>query len=182
MKGKVIIYQELVVQYFNILINKKLTVNKKEFDKPMDKKVKIGIIICHRYHRCAGGKCLRAMRNREGAFSIYKDEEIELVGYTTCDGCPGGNIEYSPEEMKKNGVQVIHLATGLVVGYPPCPRINYFKRFIEQQFGLKVVIGTHPIPQKYYLTHSKLNTWDSAGWQEIIQPTLANESIRLEYN
>ena len=33
--------------------------------------IKIGIIICDRYRRCAGGKCLRAMRNREGAFSIY---------------------------------------------------------------------------------------------------------------
>ena len=68
----------------------------------MKDKIKIGIIICDRYHRCAGGKCLRALRNREGAFSIYgKDDELELVGYTTCDGCPGGNIEYAPEEMIK---------------------------------------------------------------------------------
>jgi hypothetical protein len=29
---------------------------------------KLGIIICDRYRRCAGGKCLRAMRSREGAF------------------------------------------------------------------------------------------------------------------
>jgi predicted metal-binding protein len=50
---------------------------------------------------CAGGKCLRALKNREGAFSIYKDKEVELVGYTACGGCPGGNIEYAPEEMKK---------------------------------------------------------------------------------
>jgi hypothetical protein len=62
---------------------------------------KIGIIICDRYHTCAGGKCLRALRNREGAFARYKDEEVELVGYTTCDGCPGGNVEYAPAEMKK---------------------------------------------------------------------------------
>ncbi|MBT4400883.1 MAG: CGGC domain-containing protein, partial [Bacteroidetes bacterium] len=68
------------------------------------KKTKIGIIICDRYHTCAGGKCFRALQNREGAFSIYdQDEQVELVGYTTCDGCPGGNIEHAPEEMKKNG-------------------------------------------------------------------------------
>jgi hypothetical protein len=30
---------------------------------------KIGIIICNRYHTCSVGKCLRALRNREGAFS-----------------------------------------------------------------------------------------------------------------
>lgn len=51
------------------------------------------------------------MRNREGAFDIYNDTEVELVGYTTCDSCPGGNIEYAREEMVKNGGEVIHLAT-----------------------------------------------------------------------
>ncbi len=50
-------------------------------------KTKIGIIICD-LHQSQGGKCLRSMRNREGAFSRYKNEEIELVGYT-CNGCPG---------------------------------------------------------------------------------------------
>lgn len=49
-----------------------------------EKKVKIGIIICDRYRNCAGGKCLRALRNREGAFSYYQDVDVELVGYTTC--------------------------------------------------------------------------------------------------
>ena len=79
----------------------------------MENKTKIGIIICDRYRSCAGGKCLRSMRNREGAFSVYKKEDqVEIVGYTSCGGCPGGNIEYTPEEMIKNGAQVIHLATG----------------------------------------------------------------------
>lgn len=58
----------------------------------MKEKVKLGIIICDRYRTCAGGKCFRALRNREGAFSIHRDREVELVGYTTCDGCPGGNV------------------------------------------------------------------------------------------
>ncbi len=148
----------------------------------MNKKNKIGIIICNRYHTCAGGKCFRSLRNREGAFSIYKDQEVELVGYTTCDGCPGGNVEYAPAEMIKNGAEVIHLATGLVVGYPPCPRITTFKDFIEEKYGLKVVYGTHPIPQKYLITHTNLKTWDSPKWQEIIQPTLADEKTRLAYD
>ena len=148
----------------------------------MKETIKLGIIICHRYHSCAAGKCLRAIKNKEGAFSIYKGKEIELVGYTTCGGCPGGNVEYAPEEMKKNGVEVIHLATGLVVGYPPCPRINYFKNFIENRFGIKAVIGTHPIPEKYYLTHMKLKTWDTVLREKIIQPTLSDEKTRLSYD
>lgn len=143
---------------------------------------KIGIIICDRYHRCAGGKCFRSLREREGAFDIYKNKEVEVVGYTTCGGCPGGNIEYVPEEMVKNGADTIHLATGMVVGYPPCPRVDYFKKYIEERFNVKVVVGTHPIPEKYFTMHTKLKTWESNLWQDLIKPTLADEKTRLAYN
>jgi len=49
----------------------------------------------------------------------------------------------------------------MVVGYPPCHRIGHFKNFIETKYGLEVVIGTHPIPEKYFLTHTALKTWKS---------------------
>lgn len=143
----------------------------------------MGIIICDRYRTCAGGKCFKSMKKHEGAFDIYShDDELELVGYTSCGGCPGGNIEYAPEEMVKNGAQVIHFATGMVVGYPPCPYIKQFQKFIEEKYKLPVVIGTHPIPQKYYDTHSTIETWNSIEWKEIIQPTLSDEKTRIEYN
>lgn len=145
-------------------------------------KVRIGIIICDRYSTCAGGKCFRALRNREGAFERYRDKDVEVAAFTTCGGCPGGNIEYGPEEMIKNGVTVIHLATGLVVGYPPCPRIDHFTRFITEKYGIEVVIGTHPIPQKYYVTHQNLGTWKGAKMQKVIKLTLSTESLRVAYN
>ena len=149
----------------------------------MSKKTKIGIIICDRYRTCAGGKCFRALSNREGAFDIYsKDENVELVGYTSCGGCPGGNIEYAPEEMKKNGAEIIHLATGFVVGYPPCPYIKEFKEVITKKHEMKIVIGTHPIPEKYLESHTKLKTWDSPEWDEITKPTMADEKTGLAYN
>ena len=143
---------------------------------------KIGIIICNRYNTCAGGKCLRALRNREGAFSLYEDEQVELVGYTTCGGCPGGNIEYAPEEMKKNGAEVVHLATGLIVGYPPCPRLSYFTSLIPQKFGMEVVIGTHPIPENYLSIHQKLGTWKSERDQAVVQHVLTDEEMRRAYD
>ncbi len=142
----------------------------------------LGIIICDRYHNCAGGKCLRALRAREGAFARYAGEDVELVGYTTCGGCPGGNVEYAPAEMKKNGADVVHLATGLVVGYPPCPRLGAFADFLPQKYGLDVVVGTHPIPQNYYETHQRLGTWDSTEWQERIQDVLTDEETRRAYD
>ena len=148
----------------------------------MENRLKIGIVICERYKNCTGGKCFRAMKNREGAFDIYKDREVEIVGYTSCGGCPGGNIEYAPEELKKNGAEVVHFATGMIVGYPPCLYINYFKRFIEANYGLRVIIGTHPIPEKYYLIHSKLNTWDTKEWSDLIKPTLKEKKVRLTYD
>ena len=148
----------------------------------MGEKTKIGIIICDRYRRCAGGKCLRAIRNREGAFSIYEGEEVELVGYTTCDGCPGGNIEYAGDEMVKNGAEVIHLATGLVVGYPPCPYIETFQDFLEKRYGVRVVVGTHPIPKKYLDMHTRLGTWEAETWKPLIEPTMADEATRATYD
>ena len=143
---------------------------------------KIGIIICDRYSNCAGGKCFRSLRERVGAFKRYEDEEVEVVGYTTCGGCPGGNIETAPEEMKENGAEVIHLATGLLVGYPPCPYIDHFKNFIEDKFGLEVVLGTHPIPQSYIETHGDLGTWDSSEWEKKLENVMSPEEIRKDYN
>ncbi len=84
--------------------------------------------------------------------------------------------------MKKKGAEVIHLATGFLVGYPPCPWIDYFKRFIEEEYGLKVVLGTHPIPQKYYTTHKALGTWDSLEWEERLKYVICDEETRKKYD
>jgi len=149
----------------------------------MTKTTKIGIIICDRYRLCGGGKCMWSLKNREGAFSLYgKEDNVELVGYTTCGGCPGENIEYVPEEMIKNGAEVIHFATGFLVGYPPCPYIDHFKKFIEEKYKVKVVLGTHPIPEKYLITHTALGTWDSAEWKEKIKDALPGKDMRIAYN
>ena len=148
----------------------------------MSEIIKLGIIICDRYRRCAGGKCFRALKKREGAFSIYKGKSVELIGYTTCDGCPGGNIEYAVDEMKNNGVDRIHLATGLIVGYPPCPYMEYFRDFIQNKYDIPVIFGTHPIPEKYLEIHQKLGTWNNSKWSDLIGPTLTDQKLRIAYN
>ena len=149
----------------------------------MKPKTKIGIIICDRYRRCAGGKCLRALRDKEGAFGGYApDAELELVGFTTCDGCPGGNIEYAADEMLKNGAEVIHLATGMLVGYPPCPHIATFKAFLEKSYPVKVVVGTHPIPNKYQNTHTCLRSWESPEWKPLLKAALSDDATRARYD
>ncbi len=145
---------------------------------------KIGIIICHRWHTCGGGKCLRSMREHTGGFSLYpEDEELQLVGYSTCGGCPGGNVEYVPEEMIRNGAEVIHLATGMVVGYPPCPYIMQFKEFIETKYRIPVVLGTHPIPMKYFLVHRQMSQWDQMDWNDEVAHLMSEpDEVKKAYD
>ncbi len=47
---------------------------------------------------------------------------------------------------------------------------------------MKVVVGTHPIPEKYYKTHKNLGTWNESKWDAIVAPTLKDEITRLEYD
>ena len=145
---------------------------------------RIGIIICDRYRDCGGGKCFRALRERQGSFSRYAaDETVEVIGFSSCGGCPGGNVESVPAEFLKNGCNVVHLATGFVVGYPPCPHIRQFKAFIETHYGLPVIVGTHPIPLKYVEAHSKLPFWDELNMKEIIAHLLTERRDVMEsYN
>jgi predicted metal-binding protein len=145
---------------------------------------KIGVVICGRYQTCGGGKCFRSVRERTGGFARYpKDEPVEVVGYSSCGGCPGGNIEYVPEEMIKNGAEVIHLATGLGVGYPPCPYIRQFKEFVETRYGIPVVVGTHPIPLKYLEIHRRLPFWDDLKMEEMAGDLMWEDRAVMEaYN
>ena len=85
--------------------------------------------------------------------------------------------------MHRDGnVDVIHLATGMVVGYPPCPHIDYFKTFITEKYGIQVVIGTHPIPEKYFRTHQACGTWSGPEWPARLAPTIDDEAVRLSYD
>ncbi|MBD3220874.1 CGGC domain-containing protein [bacterium] len=143
---------------------------------------RIGIIICDRYGGCAGGKCFRSVRERVGAFARYEGEEVEVVGFASCGGCPGGNIEHAPEEMRRNGAEVVHLATGFVVGYPPCPHLEYFQRYIPEHHGLEVVVGTHPVPEKYNRVHEALGTWPGMTEHVDLTDLMADHETRRAYD
>ena len=78
-----------------------------------------------------------------------------------------------------NGAEAIHLATGFVVGYPPCPWLDYFMQFIERRFGVPVVVGTHPIPEKYRVCHEGLPSWPTLEGRDDL---MAQEAIRKAYD
>lgn len=132
----------------------------------MTNTTRVGIIICDRYKSCDGGKCFRAVRNKEGSFKGY-NSPIEIVGFSSCGGCPGGNIENVVNGMKKYGADVIHLATGVLAGYPPCPYIEVFQNYIQAQTNLVVVVGTHPMPTNYIDMHKKVGDWTPQHWNYL---------------
>lgn len=145
--------------------------------------MKIGIIICNRYRSCEGGKCFRAVNNRKGAFKRYaKDKSLELVSYTTCGGCPGGNVENTVSGMKKYGAEAIHFATGVLAGYPPCRNIKALKKYIEEETGLLVIVGTHPMPSNYIQMHEKLNDWSETHKKWLKEFQLKDPDETVKYN
>jgi len=149
----------------------------------MIRMVKIGIIVCERNRTCTGGKCFMSIEDRTGAFAHYpKDEPIEVVGWITCGGCPGERLESAPAEMKKYGAEVIHLASGFLAGYPPCPYIRDFIQYIENYVGLPVVVGTHPMPQNYIDAHEAAGDWDRAGVREFLADLVNDKEASLRYD
>jgi len=143
---------------------------------------RIGILTCERCRSCAAGKCLRALRRREGAFGAYQGEDVVLVGLASCGGCPGVHLERATAEMKENGAEIVHLATGLVDGVAPCPHLGSYLDFARARFGLRVVVGTHPIPETSYRTHRRLGTWSAPERKALLEPLLAEERLRREYD
>ena len=113
---------------------------------------KIGIIRCQESatnldfkKRCAGWGCLGAARKGTVYFDEY--DEVELVGFDTCGGCPGkGNtkkIVGVGQNLKDHGVEVIHLSS-CIAGF--CPNRDLFIKALTDEVGIEVKERTHGLP------------------------------------
>ena len=143
--------------------------------------VKVGIMICDRNRKCTGNKCFMSIRERDGAFVKYpEDEPIDVVGFIACGGCPGERLEFSPADMKKYGAEVIHLASCFLAGYPACPYIGDFVQYIENYVGLPVIVGSHPMPQNYIDFHEKAGDWE--GYEEYLENVLGDPEGAHKYD
>ena len=54
--------------------------------------------------------------------------------------------------------------------------------FIENTYNTEVIIGTHPIPEKYYKKHNILKTWNTSKKREQINLILNEKELRISYN
>lgn len=65
--------------------------------------MKVGIIRCMQTEDyCPGTTDFMAIRNKTGAFEQVK-EEIELIGFINCGGCPGKKVPLRVRELIKRG-------------------------------------------------------------------------------
>lgn len=148
----------------------------------MRQKKKIGILLCEQHcNKCHGLKCFRALNDREGAFAAYKDTDLELVSYVSCTGCSGavGNKIFA--EWKKAGIELAFFSTGFMCGYPPCPHMKFMRELAEKSYGMKVVMGTHPIDSNFWASHMAVGSWDSPEWREAIKEVTTDEETRQAY-
>lgn len=63
--------------------------------------------------RCTGRGCLRSFFARSESFAIYRDLDVELVGFFHS----GGDLDYKLARMKESGVRIIHLSTCMRAKY-----------------------------------------------------------------
>ncbi len=92
---------------------------------------------------CPGVGCLKAFNKHIELFKEY-DKNARLVGFFTCGGCPGRRVFRLANNLKKYGVDVIHLSSCMLMEEPftRCPHKEEIKKSIEG-LGIKVVDGTH---------------------------------------
>lgn len=95
--------------------------------------MKIGIIRCAQTEDyCPGTTDFRMIRERKGAFEGIR-EEIELIGFIGCGGCPAKKAVLRARELVKRGADTIVFASCIQKGSPigyPCPFAKKMKEII----------------------------------------------------
>ena len=107
--------------------------------------MKGGIIRCLQTEEyCPGTADFRAVRERTGAFA--GEEQVEIVGFINCGGCPGKKALLRARELVKRGADTIAFASciqkGMPIGYP-CPFAKKMRELIEVELGEKVRLLDH---------------------------------------
>lgn len=103
--------------------------------------MKVGIIRCMQTEDyCPGTTDFKMIREHKGVFEGVV-EEIDLVGFSNCGGCPGKKAVLRARKLVERGSDTIAFASciqkGTPIGYP-CPFAKKMKDIIEKDLGDKV--------------------------------------------
>ena len=108
--------------------------------------MKLGVIRCMQTEDfCPGAGDFKAIQNKTGAFAGVQ-EEIEIIGFANCGGCPGKKAVLRARELVKRGTDTIAFASciqkGTPIGYP-CPFAMKMKNVIAADLGDSVQLLDH---------------------------------------
>ena len=100
--------------------------------------MKVGIIRCMMTEDyCPGTKDFKAIREKSGIFEGV-EEDIEIVGFINCGGCPGKKAILRARELVKRGADTIAFASCITKGTPigyPCPFAKRQQGLVENDLG-----------------------------------------------
>ena len=110
--------------------------------------MKVGIIRCMQTEDfCPGTTDFRMIREKKGAFEGV-EEDIEIIGFINCGGCPGKKAGLRARELVNRGADSIAFASciqkGTPIGYA-CPFAKRMKDVIQNDLGdgIRLIDYTH---------------------------------------
>ena len=110
--------------------------------------MKVGIIRCAQTEDfCPGTTDFKAIAKRMGAFEGI-DEEITIIGFIGCGGCPGKKAVLRARELVKRGADTIVFAScmkkGTPIGYP-CPHFQQIRDIVADDLGpfIRIIDYSH---------------------------------------
>ena len=96
--------------------------------------MKVGIIRCMQTEDyCPGTTDFKMIREKKGGFENIQ-EDIEIIGFRNCGGCPGKTAFLRAIELVKRGADTIVFASCIQKGNPigyPCPFAKKMKEVIQ---------------------------------------------------
>lgn len=97
--------------------------------------MKVGIIRCMQTEDyCPGTTDFRMIKERKGVFEQVT-EDIELIGFCNCGGCPAKKSVLRARELVRRGADTIVFASCIQKGTPlgyPCPFAKKMKELIQK--------------------------------------------------
>ncbi len=108
--------------------------------------MKVGIIRCMQTEdMCPGTTDFKSIRQKSGAFAGVT-EDIEIVGFTNCGGCPGKKAALRAKMLVERGADTIAFASCIHRGTPiayPCPFAKKMTELVQRIAGPDVTILDH---------------------------------------
>ena len=147
---------------------------------------KIAIITCSNVKNevgCPAVGCLAFLNARKGSFARYNDG-LELVGFTTCAGCP---TVLAPKKILTKikplvelaQAQAIHISTCMV---SLCPFVKKYESIIKDKYpDIEIVRGTDELGEEALIRLAKavkkMLTYDQPDITEEYLKAISTEEL-----